>query len=365
MTLILLVGMLAIDATHFTETGVYQPLRLSEALVSEDGSLYVLAFPEATIRFYGPDGTLRKTIGGKGEGPGEFIYPDQMWVQDRQLYVFDVNNGQISLFDEKGKFVKRWSAPNRGLELIKVRSGWVYGTWQNFGEAVEKNELVWADETFETVTTLCTVADVGNDQGFSVTNNGTESIGVYNPIRTRPRIVPSTDGTRIYLTDVHDLKIQVIDLDQKKIVQTIQHKVKRIPFDEDWAEAKFKENTEGRHSASTKWTKIYPEQFPAIRSLTLAPDGNLIVDRWRGKPDDTNWFLTLTPKGEVVKKEWNGERLKRQVGVHGEFAYVTYWDTEAEEAAVARVPRGKVDAWIAAHPVEYDGPTGRTMSFDH
>jgi len=59
----------------------YQLFRVSAAARLSDGSIVVANGGSRDVRFYGPDGTHRATVGGPGQGPEEFRYPTAILVR--------------------------------------------------------------------------------------------------------------------------------------------------------------------------------------------------------------------------------------------------------------------------------------------
>jgi hypothetical protein len=79
----------------------YQFTRISGATRLADGRIAVSDGPVAEVRVYGPDGGYLATIGGSGEGPGDFRYPtglttvgqDTLVVQDGYDRVYFAPDG--------------------------------------------------------------------------------------------------------------------------------------------------------------------------------------------------------------------------------------------------------------------------------
>ncbi|CAM2005467.1 6-bladed beta-propeller [Acanthopleuribacter pedis] len=358
--LVLLLG----PITEYRETDVYQPLMVSEVQLAKNGNLFILSFPEAKIHMYAADGRLQRRIGGKGQGPGEFTYPTQIWTENNQLYVFDIHSAEISLFSQDGSFVKRWKAPDRNLILEKVHNGWVYGNWNGFLPEETAPTLTWANETFSKRKALAKPAHPGTRSGLSTWYNGDQREGRFNPIQNQPIMVVSGDKTRVYLSHTDRFQIDVYELNDFKKEASIKRHEKHVPFDTEWADLNFKRMTDDPNLKNVTWSKNYPKTFPIIRSLQLSSEGLLIVDRWRGKPEAANHYLTLKPSGEVVDVTWNGALLVRMVGIRGDHAYLTAWDHETEEAYLVKVPKSEAAAYVAANPIHYTGPRGRNIHYD-
>lgn len=78
--------------------------RISDLEVDSRGNIYLL--DDDRILQYGPDGKFIKTVGRKGQGPGEYDFPCKLFVdQGDNLYVNDQGQS-LSVYDEAGTFVE-------------------------------------------------------------------------------------------------------------------------------------------------------------------------------------------------------------------------------------------------------------------
>lgn len=347
--------------TEYRPTDVFQPLQTSEVRLAEDGSVFVLSFPEATIHIYDAHGQKRTTIGGKGKGPGEFIYPTQFWYEQGFLFVFDFNTAAISKFKQDGTFLERFQAPDRNIVLEKVHSGWVYGTWEGYGSQNVKPSVIWSDETFSRSETLLEIDKAGTRSGLTTWYEDGQRKGAFYPIQNQPNLVVSRDGRTLFVSHVDRFQIDIIDIEKRTLKSTIKRHEKRIPFDTKWADQRFEWMTNTPDFANVRWSKHYPDSFPIIRSLQRVGEDLLVVDRWRGDPEVANHYVTLTPDGTQVEKHWNGKLLVRYIGEIGKQAYLTAWDQNTEEAFVVKVRKADAGAYVSANPIVYDGPRGRDV----
>jgi len=88
------------------KTGVEAPfLSRPVSIVCDAESVYVLDSADADIKIYSRDGAFRRTIGRKGQGPGEFRLPNDMDVFDGRLYVADSANRRLQILDAGGKLL--------------------------------------------------------------------------------------------------------------------------------------------------------------------------------------------------------------------------------------------------------------------
>jgi len=364
--LVLMLCLSMLDAEWRTsDTGVFQPLRAREVVVRDDGAFYVRNFNDSQVRLFGADGELVKTIGRKGKGPGEFTYPSDIFYHGGRLYVFDILTIKVSIFEKDGEFIEAVTAPGRGLDLHFTPNGWVYGNWNEFG-GQEKPVVVLSDLQFGNEKTIVTLKDSGFSRGSRVMSDGTTTVAEYSPIDNLPIVKTSPKGDRIYLTDIDSFKITVFDSKSGEVVRTIRKEEPRVPFDEEWAEEKYEEMLEGRSNRRQyKFKKLFPEYFPAFRSLTVAYDGTLIIDRWRGRPDDNHHPIALSPEGEEVEMKHKYATYERLAGVHGDAAYVIIFNADEEEAGVAKCALKDVDQFVAENPIEFDGSSGYSISISN
>lgn len=93
-----------------------------------NGDFYVAdGYGNARIHRYGPDGTLRGSWGGPGNGPGHFGIPHGI-ATDREgsLYVADRENDRIQVFAPDGRFVREITGIARPCEVCFDASGNLY-----------------------------------------------------------------------------------------------------------------------------------------------------------------------------------------------------------------------------------------------
>lgn len=77
--------------------------RIGSVDVDRDGNVYVLEAQDMEIRVYGSDGALLRTIGRRGEGPGEFsmLAPSFQVVGDT-VWTMEPFTRRMTLFDRRG-----------------------------------------------------------------------------------------------------------------------------------------------------------------------------------------------------------------------------------------------------------------------
>ena len=344
------------------ETEIYQPLRTDEVLVRPDGQVYILNYNESHVRRFDSSGQLLGKIGRRGKGPGEFTYPSQFFFMNGRLFVTDILTISVSIFEPDGTFVKRVTLPNRQISLVRVNQGWFYGDWKVLGRE-EKAGLYFANEDWSETQKLMTIEKEGFDGGTWIWTRDGKTTGRFNPFNNRPQLVVSRDGKKVFITDTETLSIHVIDVASRKKVASLSLESPRIPFDFDWANERLKQVEERQRQHKVKFETNFPEFFPVIRQIVMDPSGHLVVDRWRGRPDENHYPIALDQQGNEKNLDYPWEVLERIAAVHDGHAYVTLMNEEVtDEAALAKVPLSQVVAFVAKNPVVFEGSSGRSYS---
>jgi hypothetical protein len=90
----------------------YSLTEIRTLAVSKTGRIYTVYPQEQVVRVFEPDGNLYRTIGGRGDGPGEFRSMGSIgWLGDT-LWVLDSSGGfAFSLWSEEGQFLSSFRVP--------------------------------------------------------------------------------------------------------------------------------------------------------------------------------------------------------------------------------------------------------------
>jgi hypothetical protein len=81
----------------------YEFTVIRDAVLDDAGNLFVLLPREQQIRVYSPNGRFLRSIGRKGQGPGEFMWPLGLGWKGDTLWVRDVELGRVYLFGVDGR----------------------------------------------------------------------------------------------------------------------------------------------------------------------------------------------------------------------------------------------------------------------
>ncbi len=339
------------------DTGVLKPLKNDEVIVTSTGKIYILNYDDVTIQSYDANGKRLCSMGFKGQGPGSLQFPWSIFHEGNTLYVHDRGTETISVFDAKCGFVRAIRLPKRGLSVYKVPGGWVHGDWIYAQNPKEPGHLVWSDDEFKTSFELLKVTEKGTASGLNVSVTDGQKVGELVLVGHTPSF--AARGNFAYLLEANGFTLHIFDLKTKKKLKTVKRTEKAIPFDTKWAQ---KTLAELKESFAFEIKLVTQDYFPIVRSMALASNGNVYVDRWVGDPENKHLILSFDMKGLALKSTPSYAAIERAVGTYQDWVYVTCYDPSKETATLARCKQKDLEAFLLAHPIDYDGPTGRTFS---
>ena len=95
---------------------LYQPYSYT---VNEVGSIYIYDRQDPAVKVFNPEGRFIRTIGRKGQGPGEFQSVSRVvYVPGKRLLTLDRDQNRISLFTDEGSFIGTHNFQNSSFEVF-------------------------------------------------------------------------------------------------------------------------------------------------------------------------------------------------------------------------------------------------------
>jgi NHL repeat/6-bladed beta-propeller len=106
---------------RFGENDLMRPVGI--AFVRESDTLYVVDGGEHRLAVFDLGGALRKTIGHRGEAPGEFNYPSHLFVRGGRLVVADSGNFRVQVLDLAGNVIRTIGQKGNGAGDFALPKG--------------------------------------------------------------------------------------------------------------------------------------------------------------------------------------------------------------------------------------------------
>jgi hypothetical protein len=128
--------------------------------VDATGNIYVLDAAIAGVLVYDPEGRHLRTIGQRGEGPGELSNPWGMaMLPDARLLVRDFRLGRINVYSAEGDPLEQWSIPTgfaTGASMQVDTAGRVYTTvlLEPRADGIMRTGLMRLDSTGQVIDTV-------------------------------------------------------------------------------------------------------------------------------------------------------------------------------------------------------------------
>ena len=101
---------------QFDSLELYKPSGLA---VNGKGKVFVADYSNHRVLVFHESGLYRYSFGSRGDGPGQFRYPEQICIAPNGLvYVTDRINNRVQVFEQDGKFVQQF-----GKDVLVTPSG--------------------------------------------------------------------------------------------------------------------------------------------------------------------------------------------------------------------------------------------------
>lgn len=312
--------------------------------VDQNENIYITDMQDQSIKVFDPSGEFIRTIGQKGEGPGEFAFIGRMtFLPDGRLMVMDSRARRLNLFDSYGTYIDSHHWP-KGLGRLH------YATDSTCLLSVF--EFEGGDNPLEGRKLFVKKFDFEGNEIQLFGEFKTEEAKVYSEARERgggiavmiapphsPHSIFAADPAQQYLFHcVNDeYMIEVFDYDGK-IIRRIDRPYEPLPFTGENAE-KFRSRYDESTMEGLK-KMVQGMSMPAVKTITpqmLVDDvGNLWAETHEQREEEDKVFTAydiFNPDGFYEAKVWID--LKPEIFVKGKM-YRMHRDEETGYTLVKR-----------------------------
>lgn len=100
----------------------------TDVAVAPDGDLYVSdGYGNSVVHWFSATGSLKRTWGRPGTGPGEFSTPHGIWVdRSGRVLVADRENNRVQVFDREGTYLAEWGDFYHPMDIYEDSRGMVF-----------------------------------------------------------------------------------------------------------------------------------------------------------------------------------------------------------------------------------------------
>lgn len=97
----------------------------------KDNKIYICDSKSSDVKIYSMDGILINKIGEKGKGPGEFMAPTAIAVDDKNIFIGDIESKKLSIFNKNNNtYIKDF--PLLDVKEIEVFNNNIFVSYSDF-----------------------------------------------------------------------------------------------------------------------------------------------------------------------------------------------------------------------------------------
>ncbi len=237
----------------------YMFQQIGSIAVDEDERIYISDWKESHIKVYNQSGEYLRTIGRRGQGPGEFQRITRIQIlKQNELFVFDGNSRRLSFFSLDGRFIKLKSVPAiQALDLMMNSKGELLANavQLNPQSAQAVTSVGIYDSEFRPVKTLIASEPQDVLMPFLPFN-------VWTPLKNETILVGFNKFYDLHIFDFQGNLIKRIKKDFAPVKITTEEKRERLK------------------SLQQPLYKEVPNSHPAFRKVTDDDEGRLFVETW-------------------------------------------------------------------------------------
>ncbi len=114
--------------------------------VDDNGTIYVLDDKDDKVKVFGADGSFIRSFGKKGQGPGEFQYPSEIFAKKNgTISVYDLMTRRISDFSSDGAYIGGSDPIQTGMMRLFSLSAENEAAFYGDGAERDENGAVYAE----------------------------------------------------------------------------------------------------------------------------------------------------------------------------------------------------------------------------
>ena len=272
----------------------YLLFQASGARRLSNGNILIANGGTHELRFYDPDGTHIRSVGGEGDGPGEFRAMREPWpLGSDSIVIWDSRIARLTVFDTDGEF-------GRSFELNPIPDA-LYPTPQGIladnsllvaasmgfvvppPMGIHRDSILYTRYSLEGARTATVIRSQGAQWNIGMLD-GSQIIAW---VPDAPNPAATIFGDRWYFGSGETWEIEVYSPEG-----ALTHRLRRdapnrlfVPEIED-------EDPEMAPGLARFWASMpILETFPAYRSIIVSDDGNLWVENYTRPSEQPSWAV--------------------------------------------------------------------------
>lgn len=263
---------------------------LSYLTVDNEENIYAMDQGEAHVKVFDKNGTFLRTIGKMGEGPGELLHPNEIFIIDNKQLVIEDYIRNLTYYSLEGKYIKARSTTKIFPIGILVNSQGKILAKTNIKEPDKSGkEIGLYDENLNHLKTLISIPKPKPDPQILKT--------------FQPEInwALSKDDHLIIAYEAN-YELQIFNA-QDKLTKKIIKEHEQVRITEEDVKQRVRRVPEGRKL-------VVPKFFPAVHSITTDDERRIFVHTYEKAGEGKYYNDVFDSDGRYIAKVALKDRLK-------------------------------------------------------
>jgi len=253
---------------------------IGNVIVDREGRIYVSDPKEVQIKVFDNNGAYLRTIGRRGQGPGELEAVTGLQIMDNgELAIFDMNTRRITFYTPEGKFLRVLLTDKIPATRLQLDA---------------KRNFIASTYLLENLKAITEIKIFGDNQNFLQVLDTSEPANIFNPF------LPYTDwrlaeNGNLYLGYNKNYEIAIFNSEWQL--------TKKILKDYDPIEISSEEKQEALKKFHYPKNVKIPRFHPAFSGFVVDDQGLIYVKTWnRAKGANAFYYDVFDPEGRYVAK---------------------------------------------------------------
>lgn len=240
--------------------------------VDDNGRIYILDRKEANVKIFSKEGIFIRTIGKRGQGPGEMTNPYQIFITSQEeIMINDSPSYSLLFFSKEGNFIRSISTKETVLlePIIDSKLSFIGLRWErNIKDPFLEVNKFDSNLNFQFKIGMC---DAPNYSSF-------------NPFWIKLQFAITKDDQIIFGCP-RDYTIQIFSPDGI-LLRKVKKEYEQTKIESDEIE-------EETRKADPRLKLIFPMYYSAYGHLTVDEEGRIIVQTWERKSKEKGYFYDV------------------------------------------------------------------------
>lgn len=270
--------------------GKYVFYHLSYLAVDGEENIYAMDQGEAHVKVFDKNGSFLRTIGRKGEGPGELLQPNEIFIIDNKQLVIEDYIRNLTYYSLEGEYIKAQSTVKIFPIGILVNSQGKILAVTNINEPERYGkEIKLYDENLNYLKTLISNPKPKPDPQ------------ILKPFQPEISWALLKDN-HIIISYEADYELQIYN-DQGKLTKKITREHDPLRITEDDVKRRVRRVPEGRKL-------VVPKYFPAVHSIATDDEGRIFVRTYEKAGEGKYYNDVFDSEGRYIAKVAIKDRLQ-------------------------------------------------------